>query len=179
MPDHYNDAMKEMRTRMPTSDAKQNAMMGLAEEGMKMAIGGGATSEAEMAAIRESIADLETMKDLIAMGMTAEQAMDEISRMKTAPINPSAFGGEKAGAPMGALGAMSDQDMAAFLQAQVAKSRADRGMGALAGVPAGNQMPMQLPRPRPDNLMMRGQSMGQDRTMNPMDRITPRNAPST
>ena len=142
-------------------------------EGNQMRLqGAGATSDLEMAAIRESIADLETMKDLISMGMTAEQAMDEISRMKTAPVNPSAFGGEKVGANMGALGAMSDKDMAAFLQAQVAKSRADRGMGALAGVPAGNQMPMQRPTMMP-------QSMGQDRTMNPMDRITPRNAPST
>lgn len=169
------DEMMKPKVAGATSDEEMRALM--MQEGLEMTKGtGGATSDLEMAAIRESIADLETMKDLISMGMTAEQAMDEISRMKTAPVNPSAFGGEKAGAPMGALGAMSDKDMAAFLQAQVAKSRADRGMGALAGVPAGNQMPMQMPMQRPT---MMPQSMGQDRTMNPMDRITPRNAPST
>ena len=172
------DEMMTPKGTGATSDEEMRALM--MQEGLEMAKGrGGVTSDLEMAAIRESIADLETMKDLISMGMTAEQAMDEISRMKTVPVNPSAFGGEKVGANMGALGAMSDKDMAAFLQAQVAKSRADRGMGALAGVPAGNQMPMQMPMQRPDNLMMRNQSMGQDRTMNPMDRITPRNAPST
>ena len=75
MPDHYNDAMKEMRTRLPTSDAKQNAMMGLAEEGMEMATGRGATSDIEIAAMREATVDLETMKTLVAMGLTPEEAM--------------------------------------------------------------------------------------------------------
>tara|TARA_R110001599_G_scaffold28478_2_gene98477 strand:- start:536 stop:1060 length:525 start_codon:yes stop_codon:yes gene_type:complete len=169
------EIMQQMQTLLgkgATSD-KEMSMM---NENLKMASGGGATSELEIAAIKESIADLETMKDLVSMGMTPEQAMDEISRMKTSPVNPSAFSGAVEGAAsaggMGALGAMSDKDMAAFLQAQVAKSREDRGMGALSGVPAGNQMPM----PRPT---MMPQSMGQDRTFNPMDRITPTNAPST
>ena len=174
------EIMQQMQTLLgkgATSD-KEMSMM---NENLKMASGGGATSELEIAAIKESIADLETMKDLVSMGMTPEQAMDEISRMKTSPVNPSAFSGAVEGAAtasfggMGALGSMSDKDMAAFLQAQVAKSREDRGMGALSGVPAGNQMPMQMPMPR----QTMPQSMGQDRTFNPMDRITPTNAPST
>ena len=173
------DEMMKPKVAGATSDMEMKMLLENIDKGLSPGMrssGAGATSDLEIAAIKESIVDLETMKDLISMGMTAEQAMDEISRMKTAPVNPSAFGGEKTGAPMGALGAMSDKDMAAFLQAQVAKSRADRGMGALAGVPAGNQMPMQMPMQRPT---MMPQSMGQDRTMNPMDRITPRNAPST
>ena len=49
------------------------------------------------------------------------------------------------------------------------------GMGALGGVPMGGQAPMAMPTPRPTM----EESMGADRTMNPMDRITSRNAPST
>jgi hypothetical protein len=48
-------------------------------------------------------------------------------------------------------------------------------MGALSGVPMGGQAPMAMPTPRPQMPM----DMGQDRTMNPMDRLTPRNVPST
>jgi hypothetical protein len=181
MPDHYNDAMKEMRTRLPTSDAEQNAMMGLATEGLKMAAGGGATSDAEMAAMREATVDLETMKTLVAMGLTPEEAMREISKMKSTPVDPSAFSGAATASMtgQGVLGGMTDKDMAMYLQNKVSQLRSDRGMGALAGVPAGNQMPMPMPTPRPENLMMRNQSMGQDRTMNPMNTLTPRNVPST
>ncbi len=181
MPDHYNDAMKEMRTRLPTSDAKENAMMGLAEEGMEMATGRGATSDIEIAAMREATVDLETMKTLVAMGLTPEEAMREISKMKSTPVDPSAFSG---GAPasmtnQGVLGGMTDKDMAMYLQNKVAELRAGRGMGALAGVPSGTETPMQFPKPRPENLMMRNQSMGQDRTMNPMNTLTRGNVPST
>jgi|VirMetMinimDraft_7_1064189.scaffolds.fasta_scaffold18225_1 hypothetical protein len=174
-----NENLKMASGAGATSDMEMKMLLENIDKGLSPGMrspGAGATSELEIAAIKESIADLETMKDLVSMGMTPEQAMDEISRMKTSPVNPSAFSGAVEGAAsaggMGALGAMSDKDMAAFLQAQVAKSREDRGMGALSGVPAGNQMPM----PRPT---MMPQSMGQDRTFNPMDRITPTNAPST
>ena len=37
------------------------------------------------------------------------------------------------------------------------------------------QAPIAMPTPRPRMPM----DMGQDRTMNPMDRLTPRNVPST
>jgi hypothetical protein len=165
-------------------DGKTMMMTPSEIEALKMREGKrGATSDAEMAAMREATVDLETMKNLVAMGLTPQQAMEEISKMKSIAVDPSAFSGAVKGAPTasmtGSLGGMTDKDMAMYLQNKVSELRADRGMGALAGIPAGNQMPMQMPTPRPDNLMMRNQSMGQDRTMNPMDTLTSRNAPST
>ena len=52
-------------------------------------------------------------------------------------------------------------------------------MGALSGVPAGNQTPMTMPTPRPEDLMMRQMEDGRDRTFNPRDAINPYNAPNT
>ena len=74
-------------------------------------------------------------------------------------------GGASAGA-----GAMTNQDMSMYLQNKVKEIRERTGgdMGALSGVPAGNQTPM--PKPKPTVMP---QSLGADRTFNPMDQITP------
>ena len=50
-------------------------------------------------------------------------------------------------------------------------------MGALSGVPSGDQRPMTMPTPRPEDLMMR--QMQEGRTYNPRDAINPYNAPNT
>ena len=93
---------------------------------------------------------------LMDMGLTEGEAIDAIAMEESAgQIDPNAFSGMNRGdAMMGATTA---------------------GMGALGGVPMGGQAPMPMPMPRPQMPM----DMGADRTMNPMDRITSRNAPST
>ena len=100
-------------------------------------------------------------------------------------INPSEFGGlpktgsSPAGNPSmqtspatGNPTGMSQNDMAMYLQNKVAEIKGrtggSAGMGALSGVPAGNQIPM--PKPRPAVMPQR---LGADRTFNPMDQLTP------
>ena len=105
-------------------------------------------------------------------------------------VNPAEFGGlpktgssPASGNPsmptVGGTGAgMNQNDMAMYLQNKVAEIKGrtggSAGMGALSGVPAGNQIPM--PKPRPAVMPQR---LGADRTFNPMDRLTPTNAPNT
>jgi hypothetical protein len=111
-------------------------------------------------------------------------------------VNPAEFGGlPKTGSspasgnpPMPTVGgtgatgagAMTNQDMAMYLQNKVAEIKGrtggSSGMGALSGVPAGNQTPMAMPKPRPAVMPQR---LGADRTFNPMDQLTPTNAPNT
>jgi len=106
-------------------------------------------------------------------------------------VNPAEFGGlpktgssPASGDPSmptagGATGAgMNQNDMAMYLQNKVAeiKGRTGGNMGALSGVPAGNQTPMAMPKPRPAVMPQR---LGADRTFNPMDQLTPTNAPNT
>ena len=106
-------------------------------------------------------------------------------------VNPAEFGGlpntgsSPAGDPSMPTaggtggGAMSNQDMTMYLQNKVneIKSRTggNTGMGALSGVPAGNQTPMAMPTPRPAI----PPRLGADRTFNPMDQLTPTNTPNT
>ena len=90
---------------------------------------------------------------LMAMGLTEDQALEAIAIEQSAGrVDPQNFSG----------GAKSDV-----------------GMGALSGVPAGNQTPMTMPTPRPEDLMMRQMEDGRDRTFNPRDAINPYNAPNT
>jgi len=106
-------------------------------------------------------------------------------------INPAEFGGlpktgsSPAGNPSmqtspatGNPTGMNQNDMAMYLQNKVAEIKGrtggSAGMGALSGVPAGNQIPM--PKPRPAVMPQR---LGADRTFNPMDQLTPTNAPNT
>ena len=121
----------------------------------------------------------------------ASMTPEELARMGTgAAVNPAEFGGlpktgssPASGNPsmptVGGTGAgMNQNDMAMYLQNKVAEIKGrtggSSGMGALSGVPAGNQTPM--PKPRPAVMPQR---LGADRTFNPMDQLTPTNAPNT
>ena len=97
--------------------------------------------------------DVAKVQMLVDMGLTPADAMEAIAREKMSRVNPSAFGGN-AEAP-------------------------NPGMGALSGVQAGNEIPMSMPTPRPEDLMMRQMPSGRDRTFNPNDPINRYNAPNT
>ena len=89
---------------------------------------------------------------LMAMGLTEDQALEAIAIEQSAGrVDPQNFSGAKS----------------------------DMEMGALSGVPAGNQTPMTMPTPRPEDLMMRQMEDGRDRTFNPRDAINSYNAPNT
>lgn len=101
---------------------------------------------------------MEKMQMLMDMGLTEGEAIDAIAMEEGAgQIDPNAFSG-------------MNRD-----EAMKGAATATMGMGALGGVPMGGQAPMAMPTPRPQM----PNDMGADRTMNPMDRITSRNAPST
>ena len=90
---------------------------------------------------------------LMAMGLTEDQALEAIAIERSAGrVDPQNFSG----------GAKSEKEM-----------------GALSGVPMGNQAPMAMPTPRPEDLMMRQMEAGRDRTFNPRDAINSYNAPNT
>jgi len=90
---------------------------------------------------------------LMAMGLTEDQALEAIAIEQSAGrVDPQNFSG----------GAKSDMDM-----------------GALSGLPMGNQTPMAMPTPRSEDLMMRQMQDGRDRTFNPRDAINSFNAPNT
>lgn len=92
------------------------------------------------------------------MGLTQDEAIEAVVIEKSMPpVMPQEFGGVNRN------------------EALKGAATATMGMGALGGVPMGGQAPMAMPTPRPQMPM----DMGQDRTMNPMDRLTPRNVPST
>jgi len=89
---------------------------------------------------------------LMQMGLTEDQALEAIAIERSAGrVNAENFSGSK-----------SDMDM-----------------GALSGLPMGNQTPMAMPTPRPEDLMMRQMQDGRDRTFNPRDAINSFNAPNT
>ena len=104
-------------------------------------------------------------------------------------VNPSEFGGlPKSGSSPatgnpsmvgGAVAGMGANDMAMYLQNKVNEIKGrtgGAGMGALSGVPTGATIPMPMPTPKNQ---MRNNSMGADRTFNPMNTLTPTNAPNT
>lgn len=101
----------------------------------------------------EEMDDVAKVQMLVDMGLTPADAMEAVAREKMSQVNPSAFGGN-AEAP-------------------------NSGMGALSGVQAGNEIPMSMPTPRPEDLMMRQMPSGRDRTFNPNDPINRYNAPNT
>jgi Fe2+ transport system protein FeoA len=106
----------------------------------------------------ERLTVMQKMQMLMDMGLTEGEAIDAIAMEESAgDVNPRAFSGR-------------DIDTGSIV-----REGEMSGMGALGGVPMGGQVPMPMPRPRPQMPM----DMGADRTMNPMDRITSRNAPST
>jgi hypothetical protein len=97
--------------------------------------------------------DVAKVQYLVDMGLSPADAMEAVAREKMSQVNPSAFGGN-AESP-------------------------NPGMGALSGVQAGNEIPMSMPTPRPEDLMMRQMPSGRDRTFNPNDPINRYNAPNT
>jgi hypothetical protein len=97
--------------------------------------------------------DVAKVQYLVDMGLSPADAMEAVAREKISQVNPSAFGGN-AESP-------------------------NPGMGALSGVQAGNEIPMSMPTPRPEDLMMRQMPSGRDRTFNPNDPINRYNAPNT
>jgi hypothetical protein len=101
----------------------------------------------------EEMDDVAKVQMLVDMGLTPADAMEAVAREKMSQVNPSAFGGN-AESP-------------------------NPGMGALSGVQAGNEIPMSMPTPRPEDLMMRQMPSGRDRTFNPNDPINRYNAPNT
>ena len=109
---------------------------------------------------------MEKMQMLMDMGLTEGEAIDAIAMEESAgSIEPRKFGNEvNLERPGGMMGGTSDM-----------LRQGGTGMGALGGVPMGGQAPMAMPTPIPQMPM----DMGADKTMNPMDRITSRNAPST
>ena len=109
---------------------------------------------------------MEKMQMLMDMGLTEGEAIDAIAMEESAgSIEPRKFGNEvNLERPGGMMGGTPDM-----------LRHGGTGMGALGGVPMGGQAPMAMPTPRPQM----PNDMGADRTMNPMDRITSRNAPST
>ena len=89
---------------------------------------------------------------LMQMGLTEDQALEAIAIEQSAGrVNAENFSGSK-----------SDMDM-----------------GALSGLPMGNQTPIAMPTPRSEDLMMRQMQDGRDRTFNPRDAINSFNAPNT
>ena len=101
----------------------------------------------------EDVDDVAKVGMLVDMGLSPVDAMEAVAREKISQVNPSAFGGRP----------------------QVENP----GMGALSGVQAGNEIPMSMPTPRPEDLMMRQMPSGRDRTFNPNDPINRYNAPNT
>jgi len=99
----------------------------------------------------EDLSDVDKVRMLIDMGLSPQEAMEAIGREKAMEVRPQEFG----------------------------VPTQDPGMGALSGVPAGNQSPMPMPMPRPEDLMQRQMPMGRDRTFNPNDMLRPDNAPNT
>ena len=99
----------------------------------------------------EDISEVDKVRMLIDMGLSPQEAMEAIGREKAMEVRPQEFG----------------------------VPTQDPGMGALSGVPAGNQAPMPMPMPRPEDLMQRQMPMGRDRTFNPNDMLRPDNAPNT
>jgi hypothetical protein len=111
----------------------------------------------------EGMTDLEKVQMLMDMGLDQDTAIEAVAMEKNMPpVDPREFSG---------------QQQAPMQRSTPMPTPTQPPMGALSGVPMGASVPM--PMRRPEDLMMRNNPMGQDRTMNPMDRLTPRNAPST
>ena len=101
---------------------------------------------------------------LMQMGLTEDEALEAIAIERSAgQIQPQSFG-------------QSGQEQQ---MQQMQPQMSNPGMGALSGVPAGNERPMVMPTPRPEDLMMMQLPSGRDRTYNPRDAINPYNAPNT
>ena len=107
---------------------------------------------------------VEQVTALMDMGLTEDEALEAIAIERSAgQIQPQSFG-------------QSGQEQQ---MQQMQPQMSNPGMGALSGVPAGNERPMVMPTPRPEDLMMMQLPSGRDRTYNPRDALNPNNAPNT
>ena len=140
---------------------------------------GSVVSEAEIDAIAGArspspMTDREKVQMLMDMGLDQRTAIEAVAIEKDMPpVDPRQFSGQQP-APLSPPPKMPPP----FQQMQP-QQMANPGMGALSGVPAGNERPMVMPTPRPEDLMMRQMPSGRDRTYNPRDAINPYNAPNT
>ena len=176
---------------------------GMSEEAIPAEQNMGLESMSDMPMMSDE--DKELFRTLSDMGIPPQEIIELMARSQvggggmdiatSGMINPAEFGGlpKTGSSPAGnpsmptvggtgatGAGAMTNQDMAMYLQNKVAEIKGrtggSSGMGALSGVPAGNQTPMAMPKPRPAVMPQR---LGADRTFNPMDQLTPTNAPNT
>ena len=107
---------------------------------------------------------------LMQMGLTEDEALEAIAIERSAgQIQPQDFGGQRQ--------MQQPNQMSGNMQPM--QPSVNPGMGALSGVPAGNERPMVMPTPRPEDLMMMQMPSGRDRTFNPRDALNPYNAPNT
>ena len=164
MPGHYDDKTMNMMNRMldpsEINSARPSGMMGGTPDMMRSMPNPpmqpmplpprDLPTKATPSMARAPMSDVEKVQMLMDMGLTQDEAIEAVVIEKSMPpVMPQEFGGARQAPPT--------------------------GMGALGGVPMGGQAPMAMPTPRPQMPM----DMGADRTINPMDRLTPRNAPST
>ena len=164
MPGHYDDKTMNMMNRMldpsEINSARPSGMMGGTPDMMRSMPNPpmqpmplpprDLPTKATPSMASAPMSDVEKVQMLMDMGLTQDEAIEAVVIEKSMPpVMPQEFGGARQAPPT--------------------------GMGALGGVPMGGQAPMAMPTPRPQMPM----DMGADRTINPMDRLTPRNAPST
>ena len=118
--------------------------------------------------------DIEKVQMLMDMGLDQRTAIEAVAMEKDMPpVDPRQFSGQQqAPQQMGQMGGQMPQQA-------MPPQMANPGMGSLSGVPSGNERPMVMPTPRPEDLMMRQMPSGRDRTFNPRDAINPYNAPNT
>ena len=115
---------------------------------------------------------------LMQMGLTEDEALEAIAIERSAgQIQPQDFG--QAGQEQQMQQMERSGQMGGTMQPMqpMPNRMVNPGMGALSGVPSGNERPMTMPTPRPEDLMMR--QMQEGRTYNPRDAINPYNAPNT
>tara|TARA_R110000822_G_scaffold9738_1_gene37453 strand:+ start:3839 stop:4372 length:534 start_codon:yes stop_codon:yes gene_type:complete len=170
------DMMRMQRMLDPRSVATEQEMMGQSL-GTSMIDPGSVARQEEIEAIggarnNESIpmSVVDQVNALMQMGLTEDEALEAIAIERSAgQIQPQDFGGQRQ--------MQQPNQMSGNMQPM--QPSVNPGMGALSGVPAGNERPMVMPTPRPEDLMMMQMPSGRDRTFNPRDALNPYNAPNT
>jgi len=120
-----------------------------------------------------AMTDIEKVQMLMDMGLDQRTAIEAVAMEKDMPpVDPRQFSGQQQAPQRGQMGGQMPQQA-------MPPQMANPGMGSLSGVPSGNERPMVMPTPRPEDLMMRQMPSGRDRTFNPRDAINPYNAPNT
>ena len=116
-----------------------------------------------------AMTDIEKVQMLMDMGLDQRTAIEAVAMEKDMPpVDPRQFSGQQP----------APQQMPQPMPPQP-QQMANPGMGSRSGAPSGTEIPMAMPTPRPEDLMMRQMQDGRDRTFNPRDAINPYNAPTT